>query len=292
MRILASLHSVISALLHRTRMDKEMDEELRAHIEDRANDLERSGVPRGEAERQARLEFGGYQKYREEIREAQGTHFLESLAQDLRYALRMLRKSPGFTAVAVLTLALGIGANTAIFTLVDAVMLKSLPVPEPEQLYRLGDSDNCCQMTGTQNYGSFVLYSYPLYQYLREGTSDFIGLAAFSPSLNSVSVRRSGGSQAAQPGIAEYVSGNYFETLELHPSHGRLLTKDDDRPGALPAIVMSYHMWEQDYGSDPMVIGATFELDGQPATIVGVAAPGFFGETLRSNPPDLWIPLS
>ena len=164
-------------------MDKEMDEELRAHIEDRANDLERSGVPRGEAERQARLEFGGYQKYREEIREAQGTHFLESLAQDLRYALRMLRKSPGFTAVAILTLALGIGANTAIFTLVDAVMLKSLPVPEPEQLYRLGDSDNCCQMTGTQNYGSFVLYSYPLYQYLREGTSDFIGLAAFSPSL-------------------------------------------------------------------------------------------------------------
>ncbi len=292
MRILASLRSVISALLHRSRMDKEMDEELRAHIEDRANDLERSGVPRGEAERQARLEFGGYQKYREEIREAQGTHFLESLAQDLRYALRMLRKSPGFTAVAVLTLALGIGANTAIFTLVDAVMLKSLPVPEPEQLYRLGDSDNCCQMTGTQNYGSFVLYSYPLYQYLREGTSDFIGLAAFSPSLNSVSVRRSGGSQAAQPGIAEYVSGNYFETLGLRPARGRLLTDDDDQPGAPPAIVMSYHMWEQDYGSDPTVTGATFELDGQPATIVGVAAPGFFGETLRSNPPDLWIPLS
>ncbi|MFZ0212648.1 MAG: permease prefix domain 1-containing protein, partial [Candidatus Acidiferrales bacterium] len=141
MRIFASLRSVASALFHRSRMDKEMEEELRAHIQDRANDLERSGVTRAEAERRARIEFGGYQKYKEEIREAQGAHFLESLIQDLRYGLRMLRKSPGFTAVAVLTLVLGIGANTAIFSLTYAVILKSLPVPHPDELARYSFSE-------------------------------------------------------------------------------------------------------------------------------------------------------
>ena len=133
----SSLRSVVSALFHRTRLDEEMEEELRAHIQDRADDLERSGLPRAEAERLARLEFGGYQKFKEEIRETRSAHFLETLIQDLRFGLRMLRKSPGFTAVAVLTLALGIGANTAIFTMANGLMLRTLPVRDPGQLVEL-----------------------------------------------------------------------------------------------------------------------------------------------------------
>jgi predicted permease len=280
------------ALFRRGRVEGELEQELRFDFEQRVEKYVRAGMTREEARRRARLELGGEEQIKEECRDARGIRVLETLAQDVRYGLRMLRRSPGFATVTILTLALGIGANTAIFTLVDAVMLKSLPVAQPEQLYRLGDSDNCCQMAGTQNGGSFVLYSYPLYEYLRQQTNDFSDLAAFSPSLNAVSVRRSGVRAPAEAGVGEYVSGNYFETLGVRPAAGRLLTAGDDRPASPPAAVMSYRTWDRNYGRDPSVVGASFTLDGQPMTVVGIAPPGFFGETLRSNPPDYWIPLS
>src|SRR5438093_13304600 len=154
-----------------------------------------------------------------------------TLIQDVRFGLRMLAKNPGFTAVAVITLALGIGANTAIFTLIDAVMLKSLPVANPKQLYRLGDNNNCCVMVGTQNSGSFVLYSHPLYEYLRDSTPEFSELAAFEPWTSDLSVRRSG--SAAEPYKGEFVSVNYFNTLGIPAFAGRLLTPSDDSRGAL-----------------------------------------------------------
>lgn len=216
---------------------------------------------------------------------------MAALIQDLRYGFRQLRRSPGFTTVAVLTLALGIGANTAIFTLVDAVMLKSLPVANPSQLWRLGDNNNCCVMTGTQKGGSFVLYSYPLYQSLRDHTPEFIQLAAFKPNVSDLSVRRRVASTAS-PYKGEYVSGNYFAMFGVRAFAGQLLAPIDDSLSAPRVAVMSYHTWQQQFGLDPSVIGSTFNIDGAPYTITGVAPPGFYGDTLRSDPPDFWLPLA
>src|SRR5207244_1193954 len=217
---------------------------------------------------------------------------MRTLIQDLRYGFRMLARNPGFTAVAVLTLALGIGANTAIFTLVDAIMLKSLPVANPKQLYRLGDNDNCCVMVGTQNGGSFVLYSYQLYEYLRDHTPEFSHLAAFTPFLADLSVRRSGASGPAEPYQGDLVSANYFGMFGLGALAGRVFTSKDDAAGAPPVAVMSYHAWQEHFGLDPAVIGATFTINQVAYTVVGIAPPGFFGDTLRSDPPDFWVPLS
>jgi macrolide transport system ATP-binding/permease protein len=215
---------------------------------------------------------------------------MNGLFQDLRYALRQLRKSPGFTAPALLMLALGIGANTAIFTLIDAVMLKPLPVEKPAQLYRLGDNNNCCVMIGTQNGGSFALYSYPLYEHLRDHTPEFTHLASFESYLSDLSVRRGGENAEAYKG--EFVSGNYFETLGIRASIGRLLAPPDDSSGAPRVAVMNYSTWQQRFARDPSAVGSTLNINGAPYTIAGVTPPSFYGDTLRSDPPDFWLPLT
>lgn len=213
---------------------------------------------------------------------------LDGTLQDLRLAIRQLVRSKGFTLTAVLTLALGIGANTAIFTLVHAVMLRSLPVADPQQLFRLGDSSNCCVIGGHQ--GRFSIYAYPLYSFLRDNTPEFEQLAAFQAGPARVGVRR--GVSAAEPFTDQFVSGNYFSMLGISPFAGRLLTAADDGPGTAPVAVMSYRAWEQHYGADPSVVGSVFVVDGAPVTIAGISPPGFFGDTLRPNPPDFWLPLS
>jgi len=219
-----------------------------------------------------------------------GWSWLENLLKDARYGLRQLYGSPGFALVAILTLALGIGANTAIFTLVHAVMLSSLPVVHPEQLYSLGDNVICCDTASYQE--SFTLYSYPLYKHLRENTSEFSDIAAFQSWLTNISVRRAGSPETARPYFAEFVSGNYFTMLGVGAFAGRSLNPDDDRPNAQPIAVISYRVWSQRLGFDPSIIGGAFTFNGQPFTVVGVAPPGFFGETLRSDPPDFWVPLA
>src|SRR5207302_9789927 len=195
--------------------DQELDDELRDHLERKTEEYVAQGMTQEEAHRRARIDLGGIEKTKEKCRDARRVNWIQDFVQDLRFGLRVLRKSPGFTAAVVLTLALGIGANTAIFTLIDAVMLKSLPVANPKQLYRLGDNNDCCFRIGIPSGGSFVLYSYPLYQQLRDHTPEFSEMAAFQPALSprSFAVRRSGAVEPAEPLNYEYVSGNYFAML-------------------------------------------------------------------------------
>jgi len=207
----------------------------------------------------------------------------------LRYALRQFRLSPVFTTAAVLTLALGIGGTTAIFTLIDAVMLRSLPVTDPGRLYRVGEGDDCCVEGGPQD--RWGMYSYPLFQRLKSELPQFEEMAAFQAGRGDLSVRREGVDVAAKPLRSEYVTGNYFATLGVGAFGGRVFTPDDDKPAAPPVAVLSHQAWQTIYGSDTSVVGSHFAIEGHPFTVIGVAPPGFFGETLRSDPPDIWIPL-
>jgi hypothetical protein len=210
---------------------------------------------------------------------------------DVFVALRHFRKSPAFSVTVVLTIALGIGANTAIFTLVHAILLKSLPVTDPKTLFRVGDLDDCCVNGGFINdNGDFDLFSHDLYKHLQETTPEFEQLVAMQSGGNEMSVRR--GSEPAKSERTEYVSGNYFKTLGIGSFAGRMLTDTDDTTGAVPTVVMSYQAWQSNYGGDPHVLGSTFYLQGQPVTVVGIAPAGFFGDRIRSNPPELWIPLA
>jgi predicted permease len=277
----------------RPHWDRERSRELESYLEIETDENIGKGMPPEEAKYAARRKLGNSSLIREEIYSMNSIGFLEIFWQDLRYSLRRLRQSPGFALVCVLTLALGIGANTAIFTLVDAVMLKSLPVADPAQLYRLGDNNNCCRMTSdTQNGGSWVLYSYPLYEDLRNHTPEFSELTAFEPLFTNLAVRRLGTGGSAEPYQGEFVSGNYFVTFGVNALAGRMLSASDDKPGAPPAAVMNYHTWETHFGGDPSVIGSTFTINTLAYTLVGVAPPGFYGDTLRSDPPDFWLPLA
>jgi putative ABC transport system permease protein len=214
---------------------------------------------------------------------------------DLRDAQRQLRKAPGFAITSILTLALGIGATTAIFTLVHQVLLKSLPVTRPDELWRIGDELRCCNWGGYNqgDNGDFTLFSWEAYQYFRKHTSEFSDLAAMQAGNAPLGVRRAGATSPADTRNGEYVSGNFFRTFGVQPWMGRLLSDDDDRQGAAPVAVMSYHVWQQKYASDPNVVGANYQINGHPFTVIGVAAPGFYGAKLSGyGMPDFWLPLS
>jgi predicted permease len=212
-----------------------------------------------------------------------------TLLGELRYALRQFWMARVFTATAVLTLALGLGGTTAIFTLLHAVMLRSLPVGDPARLYRIGDGDSCCVQGGPQD--RWGMFSYPLFERLKADLPEFEDMTAFQAGGARVSVRRQDVDTASRSLRSEFVTGNYFSTLGVSAFGGRTLTAADDTPAAPPAVVLSQHVWQFTYGGDSSIVGATLFIEGQPFTVVGIAPPGFFGETLRGDPPDLWIPL-
>ncbi len=294
MSLLAALRTFALSVFRRSRVEHDMDEELRAHIVNRAADLENSGVPPTEALRRAHLEFGGYQKYKEEIRDSVGVNFIESAIQDIRYALRMLRKSPGFTAVAILTLALGIGANTAIFSLIDGVLLRSLPVKAPQQLVVFSWSAHAKPTykdgSGSSGYGDCsggCSFSVPLFHTMEAQAKTFSGMAAFAGPID-VDITGNGAASIAQ---GTYVSGDFFSTLGVNTFIGRPLTASDNAPSASPAIVLSYAYWVRAFGSDRSVIGRTVQLDNTTATIIGVTDPHFTNLT-PGKTQDFFMPLS
>jgi len=214
---------------------------------------------------------------------------MSNLLSNVRYALRQFRLSPIFTIAAVLTLALGIGGTTAIFTLIHAVMLRSLPVADPGRLYRVGSGDDCCVEGGPQD--RWGMFSYSLFERLKKEAPEFEEVAAFQAGRWRVGARREGVESLARPLRSEYVTGNYFSTLGVGAFGGRVLTPDDDKPSAPPVAVLSHRVWQTIYANDPSVVGSTFAIEGHPFTVIGVAPAGFFGETLQSDPPDIWLPL-
>jgi predicted permease len=290
-----NLRRFFKRLISRSRTQRD-EERLNAEIEEHLNlqtaEYIRAGIPTREARRQAVLKFGAVEAVKESYRDERRLPLTETLIEDAHHALRRLRNTPVFTITTVLILALGIGASTSIFTLVDAVLLKSLAVAKPNELYRLGKGSWCCYDTGYSQDKGFSRVSYEFYKYLRDNTKGFSELAAFSSVEPLLGVRRSGNAEPAQSYPGEYVSGNYFTMFGLTAYAGRSLSASEDQPGAAPVAVMSYHLWQQRYGSDPSVIGSIFDLDEKSFTVIGIAPPGFFGEQLRNNPPDFFLPLN
>ncbi len=214
---------------------------------------------------------------------------MQTLRQDIAYTFRQMRHSPVFTLTAMVTLALGIGATTAIFSLIHAVMLKSLPVVDPSSLYRIGDGHDCCVEGSPQD--NWGMFSYRFYERMRESTPEFAQLAAFQAGVSELSARRGDSDRIAKPLRSEFVSGNYFSTFGVGAYAGRTILPSDDTPSSAPVAMLSYRTWQQQYGSDPGMVGSTMILDGHPFTVVGITPPGFFGETLRGRPPEVWIPI-
>src|SRR5579863_4500485 len=278
-------------LFHRRQFQAELEEEMRLHLELRAQQHAENGLSAEAARRTAYRRFGNPTVLREKSYMTWGWGWLESLVQDVRFAMRQLKKTPGFTITAMLTLALGIGANAAIFKLVNAVLLKDLPVVDPQSLVRLGDSDQCCVNRGPEEDGNYSIHSTDTWQRFRQNNPEFEELAAMQAGLNPLVVRRERSEEAAHSVDAEFISGNYFRTFGLRPAAGRLLQDTDDVQGAPITAVMSYALWERDYARDASVVGSTFWINTKPATIVGIAPEQFYGDRMQSTPPGVYLPI-
>lgn len=283
----------LRALLRRDVVEDELDEEVRFHFDRQVQKLVESGLPPEEARRRARLTIGGSDQIKEQCREARGLHFLEITGQDLRYGLRVLRKSPVFTTVAVLTLALGIGANTAIFSVINAVLLKNLPVKDPQQLVFLTNPDAQGLESGFAD-GDRDLITYPEFQQLAQNDQVFSGMFASASSEAKISVELEGAGKDGQgePAHLSLVSGSYFSVLGVSPILGRTFGPEVDKVrDANPVAVVSYGFWRDRLGKDPSALGRKVRIRKTSYEIIGVAPPEFHGETVGVSP-DIWVPLT
>ncbi len=288
----------LRSLLRKRAVERELNDEVRFHLDKLIEEYAAKGLKPQEARFAALRELGGMEQIKEECRDMRRVNFVANLSQDIRYGVRMLAKSPGFTAVIILSLALGIGANTAIFSLIDAVMLKSLPVRQPEQLMLLnwvskgqsyvisdydGDSweDSKGRDTGTS-------FAYPIYKAIRARNNSFSDVLGFADADQQLNLNVGGTSGLAK---GQYVSGNYFSTLGVGAAAGRTIVDSDDQVNAGPVAVISYAYWTSRFGRDPSVVGKAIVVNSVPFTLVGVAAPEFFG-LQAGHPTDAWIPLS
>jgi len=220
---------------------------------------------------------------------------MTTLMQDIIYALRQLRKTPAFTATVLLTLALGIGANAAIFTLINSVLLRSLPVADPNLLVHIGnDGHDCCVGdTSPRDSGNYSNFSTDTYQQIKKNVPEFEELAAMQAGFTyrPVIARRDGAQTVARSVMGEFVSGNYFRTFGIHAYAGRVFTDSDDLQGAAATAVMSYDTWQHEFAADPAVVGSTFWINTKPVTIVGIAPRGFYGDRITSTPPNYYLPI-
>ena len=264
----------LRALIRRKAVEDEMDEELRFHFERQVEKYVQTGLDPAEAARRARLTFGGIEQLKEECRDARGVAFIDTLRQDLRYAIRGMWRSPGFTAIAVLSLALGIGVNTAIFTLVNTMGLRPLPVLNPNDLFFIGAESEPGNTAG---------FSYPLFKAVRDRNQTLAGVFVSAGGAMNVSVE--GGAELARNG-GLYVSDDYFSVLGVRAVAGRVFTSADDQPVA----VLGYDYWERRFGRDASVVGKSIEINAHPFTVIGVTPRRFFG-TSTGMSPDVFVPL-
>lgn len=273
--------SWLGRLFRKRALDRDLDRELHAHLALLTDDLMRSGLSREEANRRARITLGGIEQVKEASRDARGTRFIEDWWQDTRYALRALRRAPGFSAAAILTLAVGIGANTAVWSVLDALVLRALPVERSDELYALRHGDPSDE---DPNY----IFSLPRMGRFQGALPDSVRIGAMS----SIARLYAAADGPAQPVEAQLVSGNWFQVLGVGAARGRVLgTGDDGEVGAHPVAVLSDAYWARQFGRSPAAVGSTIRLNGAPLTVVGVAEPEFGGLTI-GNPVDLWVPLA
>ena len=273
------LRVLLARLLGRGRAPAELAHELSEHLELLAADLERTGLTPGEARAEARRRLGNLAALHEAYRQQRRLPFLDPLAQDLSHGLRQLRRGPAFAAAAILTLALGIGANVAIYQALDAVLFRDLPVADPSRLVQVQLLED----------GSPVHVSYPLFRELSQRQQALEGIFAVSDFPLREAVLRGRGELRGVRG--ELVSGGYFRLLGVPARAGRMLRDEDDRAGAAPVAVLSDPFWAREFGRSPAAIGQVLRINNTSATVIGVAPPGFFGETAGSVP-DLWLPIS